>query len=68
MHNANDYLLNHEAEFSLKLLPFKDNKLKINKSACLYLKGLGYIKIVVDVNINIRLNKSIKVYECEVEL
>ena len=68
MHNANDYLLNHEAEFSLKLLPFKDNKLKINKSACLYLKGLGYIKIVGDVNINIRLNKSIKVYECEVEL
>lgn len=68
MNNADDYLSNHEAEFNLKLLPFEDNKLKINKSACLYLKGLGYIKIVGDVNIKIRVNKNIKIYECEVEL
>ena len=65
---AKEFINNHQKDFDLKLLPFSDHLIKVNKSLCLYLKGLGYIKIVGNTDINLRVNESIKIYECEVEL
>lgn len=65
--NSDSFIKNHEDEFELKYLPLNDNRIKVKKTICLYLKGLGYIKIIGNLDINIRVNKNIKIYECEVE-
>ncbi|MGN1405625.1 MAG: GTPase [Erysipelotrichaceae bacterium] len=66
--NKDSFIANHEKEFKLKLLPFKNNHYKVNKNLTVYLKGLGYIKINGSPEVNIEVHQDIEIYECEVEI
>lgn len=66
--NKESFIANHEKEFKIKLLPFKNNYYKVNKNLTVYLKGLGYIKINGSPEVDIEVHKDIEIYECEVQI
>ena len=66
--NAENYLSRNAERFTLKLLPFKDNRYKVNGLNTFIIKGLGLFKIKGKCEVNIRINDKIKVYMNEVNI
>ncbi|MBR0461441.1 MAG: 50S ribosome-binding GTPase [Erysipelotrichaceae bacterium] len=66
--NAENYLERNKDGFKLKLLPFADNRCRIDKLNTFIIKGLGLFKIKGKCEVNIRVNDRIKVYKNEVNV
>ena len=65
--NSTNYFNNNIENFSLKLLPLKDNYYDVNNRV-FYLKGLGLIIIKGKCKINLRVNEKIKIYDGGVKI
>lgn len=68
LEKAEDYYRLHINDYKLKLTPFSDNNFKINRDLSLYIKGLGFIRIIGACNATINLHKDVQIYRCGVKL
>ena len=66
--NKDSFIKKHINEYKLKYLPFTTNSFKVNKDTTLYIKGLGYIRIIGTTDVKIDIHDGIKVYKSKVKI
>lgn len=68
LEKADDYYQLHYKDFELKVKPLVISKYHIKDEKTIVIKGLGFIKIIGECDINIHSLKDVKLYESRINL